>query len=171
MKKVRREIQVSFNSPEEKKERVYEDKFTEELSTLDEVKEKSGVVVWCKFTGCKYNQEVKGLQRTSGSLLKNYSYSPIAEQEAIWPNICTRDEIGINFDQVITASKNKIKVPSCFVASSKSTGRINFSSLLQSDGSALGGNIDSQHASDDGYGGLDPNGIYTQGEFKGRGIY
>ena len=57
------------------------------------------------------------------------------------------------------------------MASSKSTGRINFSSLLQSDGSALGGNIDSQHASDDGYGGLDPNGIYTQGEFKGRGIY
>ena len=40
MKKVRREIQVSFNSPEEKKERVYEDKFTEELSTLDEVKER-----------------------------------------------------------------------------------------------------------------------------------
>ena len=148
-----------FMEKGERPKRDYEDKFPEELPTLKDVKEALGVVVWCKFTDCKYNQEVKGLQRTSGTILKNSTYSPLSEQEAIWSGICIRDEIAINY-QTVTNHKDKIKVPSCFVASTTKTGHIDFSKLLQPDGSPWGGNIDSQHPSDAGYGGLDSNNIY-----------
>ena len=30
-------------------------------SLYKDVKEKYGVVVWCKYVGCKYNQEIKGI--------------------------------------------------------------------------------------------------------------
>ena len=79
----------------ERPKRDYEDKFPEGLPTLEDVKEALGVVVWCKFFHCIYNQEVQGLQRTSGTILKNPIYEPLAEQEAIWSGICTRDEIAI----------------------------------------------------------------------------
>ena len=161
MKKIRPEIQVHFSSKLEDGPKEYKDKFTKELPTMEDVKKKYGAVIWCKYTGCKYNAEVKGLQRTSGSLLKNLAYSPLDEQESIWSNICTRDEIGINFDEVRTTS-TKVKVPSCFVASTKKTGHIDFSRFLQSDGSPIGGNLDSQHVSDEGYGGLDANNIYGE---------
>ena len=113
LKKVRPEIQIHFNE-KVKKKREYKDKFTKKLPSLDDVKKKHGVVVWCKYIDCKYNSEVQGLQRTSGTLLKNKTFKPIAEQEAIWPAICTRDEIAISYDEVyIGAGKFKIKVPSC----------------------------------------------------------
>ena len=161
LKKVRPEIQVMFTSEREEKPREYKDTFTEELPTLAEVKEKYGVVVWCKYVGCKYNREVQGLQRTSGTLLKNKTFEPLVEQEAIWPFICSRDEIAIRFDEVKFGLSSKAKVPSCFTASSKApSGHIDFSSLLNNDGSAIGGNIDSQHVSDAGYGVLDSNSIY-----------
>ena len=83
LKKVKPEIQVHFSSEKEEVKREYEDKFTKELPTIEDVKEKYGVVVWCKYVGCKYNQEIKGLQRTSGTLLKNKTYKPIGEQDAI----------------------------------------------------------------------------------------
>ena len=160
LKKVRPEIQIHFNE-KVKKIREYKDKFTKNLPSLDAVKKKHGVVVWCRYIDCKYNSEVSGLQRTSGTLLKNKIFKPIAEQEAIWPAICTRDEIAINYDEVyVGVGKFKIKVPSCFTASTKKTGHFDFSSILQGDGSALGGNIDSQHVSDAGYGALDSNSIY-----------
>jgi len=143
----------------ERPKRDYEDKFPEGLPTLEDVKEALGVVVWCKFFHCKYNQEVQGLQRTSGTILKNPVYEPLAEQEAIWSGICTRDEIAINY-QIVTNSKSDVKVPSCFVAATTKTGHIDFTKLLQPDGSPFGGNIDSQHVSDAGYGGLDSNSIY-----------
>ena len=160
LRKVKPEIQVSFNSPVEKKKREYKDTFPKKLPTLEEVKEKYGVVVWCKYIGCKYNQEVKGLQRTSGTILKNRTYNPINEQEHIWEGICTRDEIAIKYDEVVTSSGSKFKVPSCFSASTKSAGHIDFSRFLNSDGSPLGGNIDSQHVSDAGYGAMDSNSLY-----------
>ena len=160
LKKVRPEIQIHFNE-KVKKKREYKDKFTKKLPSLDDVKKKHGVVVWCKYIDCKYNSEVQGLQRTSGTLLKNKTFKPIAEQEAIWPAICTRDEIAISYDEVyIGAGKFKIKVTSCFTASTKKTGHFDFSSILQGDGSPIGGNIDSQQVSDAGYGALDPNSIY-----------
>ena len=150
-----------FMEKGEKPKRDYEDKFPEELPTLEDVKEALGVVVWCKFNDCKYNQEVQGLQRISGTILKNSTYSPLAEQEAIWSGICTRDEIAINYTTVVT-QKEKIKVPSCFVAATTKSGHIDFSKLLQPDGSPFGGNISSQHESDAGFGGLDSNSIYSR---------
>ena len=67
LRKVRPEIQISFNSGVEEKERKYEDTFPEKLPSIEAVKEKYGVVGWCKYTGCKYNAEVEGLQRTRNS--------------------------------------------------------------------------------------------------------
>jgi len=160
LRKVGPEIRVSFSTPAKKKKRVYEDKFPKKLSTLEQVKKKHGVVVWCNFIACKYNLAVEGLQRTSGTLLKNRTYQPIAEQEHIWSRICDRDEIAIQFTEVLTSTRAKVKVPSCFVASTSPAGHIDFSRFLNSDGSPLGGNIDSQHVSDDGFGALDSNSIY-----------
>ena len=160
LRKSRPEIQVSFNSPIKKKKRTYKDTNPKALKTLKDVKEKYGVVVWCKYLACKNNTVVDGLQRTSGTLLKNRTYNPINEQEHIWEGICTRDEIAIKYDEVTTASGTKFKVPSCFTAATNKTGHIDFSRFLQPDGSPLGGNIDSQHVSDAGYGALDGNSIY-----------
>ena len=114
LKKVRPEIQIHFNSDKEEVKREYEDKFTKELPTFEDVKKKYGAVVWCKYIDCKYNQEIKGLQRTSGTLLKSRTWKPIVEQEAIWPAICTRDEIAIKFDETYmkgssTTKDNKLK--------------------------------------------------------------
>ena len=145
LRKARPEIQVSFNSPSEKKKLEYKDKFPKKLPTLEDVKKKYGVVVWCKYSDCINNQEVKGLQRTSGTILKNLTYNPISEQEHTWDGVCTRDEIAIKFDAVTSVSGGKVKVPSCFTAATNKTGHIDFSKFLQSDGSPLGGNIDSQH--------------------------
>jgi len=162
LKKSRPEIQISFSSKVEKEQLEYEDKFPEDLPTLEEVKKKYGVVVWCKFTACVNNKEVAGLQRTSGTLLKKRGYTPLNDQEATWPGICSRNEIAINYTEVHTSRGSKVKVPSCFVASTKVTGHIDFSRFLNSAGSPLGGNIDSQHVSDAGYGALDSSSIYEE---------
>lgn len=151
MKKVQRPPSVAFVSPLEKEQKVYEDTLPEDLPTLEEVRQKYGKVVWCKYVECKDNEAIKGLQRTSGKLLKNKGYVPLNEQEHIWANICTREEIGISFDTVITASGYKIKVPSCFTAVSGVSGRKDWSSLLQGDGSPFGGNIESQNTVNNGY--------------------
>ena len=160
LRKVDRGIKVSFNSSVEKEKLEYKDKFPEELPTFEDVKEKYGVVVWCKFTDCINNQEVENLQRTSGAILKNKQYNPISEQEHIWEGICTRNEIAIKFDTVTSTTGGKFKIPSCFVAATNKTGHIDFSKFLNSDGSPLGGNISSQHESDAGYGAFDSNSIY-----------
>ena len=162
LSKVKPEIQISFNSKAEKKNLKYEDTFPDDLPTMEDVKEKYGVIVWCQFTACKNNQAVAGLQRTSGTVLKNLTYKPISEQEHIWPGICTRDEIAIKYDEIRSVGGTKVKVPSCFVAATNKTGHIDFTRFLNSDGSPLGGNIDSQHVSDVGYGALDSGSIYEE---------
>ena len=128
--------------------------------TDENLREAYGKVVWCKFTDCKNNREIKDLQRTSGTLLKNRTYKPLSEEEATWTGICTRDEIAITYNEIMTSTKSKFKVPSCFVAATNKTGHIDFTRFLQSDGSPIGGNIDSQHVSDAGYGAMDSNSIY-----------
>ena len=145
------EIRIGFNAPIEQEHREYKDKFPDDLKTLEDVKQKYGKVVWCQYTKCKFNEAVQGLQRTSGTLLKNRAYVPINEQEHIWANICTRDEIGIKFDTVVTASGNKFKVPSCFSSVSGVSGHKDWSSLLQGDGSPFGGSIESQNSRNAGY--------------------
>ena len=49
LKKVGAEIAISFNSSAEGKKREYEDTFPESLPTIEEVKKKYGVVVWCTY--------------------------------------------------------------------------------------------------------------------------
>ena len=91
--------------------------------------------------------------------MKNKTYKPIGEQEHIWVNVCTKDEISIKFQEVNT-QYSTAKVPFCFSASNKTAGHIDFTRFLNSDGTPLGGNIDSQHVSDAGYGAMDSNTFY-----------
>ena len=100
------------------------------------------------------------MQIKSVNILNNITYKPLSEDEGTWTGICTRNEIGITYNEVMTSSKSKFKIPSCFVSATNKTGHIDFTRFLQSDGSPIGGNIDSQHPSDAGYGGLDPNNMY-----------
>ena len=160
LQKVNKNIRVFTDSKKKKKATKYKNKFPKGLKKLDDVKDKYGVVVWCKFTDCKNNREIKDLQRRSGTLLKNRTYKPLSEEEATWTGICTRDEIAITYNEIMTSTKSKFKVPSCFVAATNKTGHIDFTRFLQSDGSPIGGNISSQHESDAGYGAMDSNSIY-----------
>ena len=159
LQKIDKGIKVYTNTKKEVK-KEYKNKFPKELKKLEDVKDKYGVVVWCKFTGCKNNKEIEGLQRTSGALLKNRTYKPLSEDEATWTGICTRNEIGIAYNEVMTSTKSKFKIPSCFVSATTKSGHIDFTRFLQSDGTPIGGNIDSQHVSDAGYGAMDSNNIY-----------
>ena len=157
-------IAVHFSEAGAPEELVYEDTFPESLPTVEDVKKEFGTLVWCRFTKCQWNQHVEGLQRTQGTILKSRTYVPLNEQEAIWPGICTRGEIGIKYDEIRSSSGTKIKVPSCFSSSTGVTGHMDFSKLLQSDGSALGGNIESQNIYDSGQFGM-PSG-FTPGREK-----
>lgn len=157
-KKNEGQIKVSFNEPAPLKSLVYEDTFPDSLPTMEDIKEEFGTLVWCKFTKCQWNQQVEGLQRTQTTILKNRTYVPINEREALWSGICTRGEIGITYTEIRSATGNKVKVPSCFTSSTGITGHMDFSQLLQSDGSALGGNIDSQNTYDSGQFGM-PSGF------------
>ena len=151
LKKVRPEIQVHFNEPLKRKKRDYKDKFPKGMKTLEDVKKEYGTVVWCKYLKCKNNKEVEGLQRTSGTILGNRAYNPINEQEHVWEGICTKSEIAIKYDEIVTASGTKFKVPSCFSAVTGVSGHIDFSRLLQPDGSPFGGSIESQTNRNTGY--------------------
>jgi len=121
---------------------VYEDKFPEG-TTLDDLKKEHGVVVWCKYLACVNNKQFKDTQRTTGSLRKNSSYKPIGIKDNVWEGVCTRNEIGVGFQEFFSNGA-KFKAPMCFNAATNKTGYMDFSKLLQSDGSPYGGNIDSQ---------------------------
>ena len=114
----------------------YKDKLPEGM-TVEEFKEKYGVVVWCDYFGCRNNVQVEATQRTTGTLLKKRGYQPLGKDAGVWRGLCTRQEIGLKF------SNGK---PECFTSAVRSTGHMSFASLLQSDGTPYGGNIDSQHA-------------------------
>ena len=160
LKKVDHGIRIHMSGKKEKKKLEYKDKFPEHLPTVEDVRKKYGTIVWCKYLECKSNQEVKDLQTTSGTVLKNSRYKPLNEQDHVWTGICTRGEIGIKYDEVITTSRAKFKVPHCFTSSTRKTGHVDFTKFLNPDGSALGGNISSQHESDAGYGIHDSGNIY-----------
>ena len=162
IQKVDRGFQMAFPGKKERVKKEYKDKFPKDLPTIEDVKKEHGTVIWCKFIKCGSNQQVKDLQRTTGTLLKRQNYKPIAEQEHIWTGICTRGEIGIQFDEMKLPHGAKIKVPSCYTAHTDKTGYWDFSQFLNSDGSPLGGYIDSQHVSDEGYGAMDSNNIYDE---------
>ena len=116
----------------------YKDKLPKGM-TADEFKEKYGVVVWCDYFGCKYNTQIEDTQRTTGTLLKKRGYQPLGKDAGVWRGLCTRGEIGVKY------AGDK---PECFTAAVRKTGHMSFASLLQSDGTPYGGNMDSQTASD-----------------------
>ena len=150
---------VSFNQKSEQPKRDYEDKFSEELPDIDSIREKYGAVIWCDYTDCIYNKKVaedEGIQRTTGTLLRNRTYNPINEQEHIWPNLCIRGEIGIRFTKVVSnKTSTSQNVPTCFTPAQRKSGHVDFMNTLQSDMSPLGGSMDSQAPNDSGYGALD----------------
>jgi len=121
---------------------VYEDKFPEG-TTLDDLKKEHGVVVWCKYLACVNNKQFDDTQRTTGALRKNTSYKPIGVKDNVWKGVCTRDEIGVGFQEFFSNGA-KFKVPMCFNAATNKTGYMDFSKLLQGDGTPYGGNLDSQ---------------------------
>lgn len=119
----------------------YKDKIPKGM-TADEFKQLYGVVVWCDYFGCKHNVQVEDAQRTTGTLLKKRGYQPLGKDAGVWRGLCTRGEIGMKY------AGDK---PECFTAAVRKTGHLSFAGLLQSDGSPYGGNIDSQHASDNSF--------------------
>jgi len=122
---------------------VYEDRFPDG-TTLEDLKEKHGVVIWCKYHACINNKQFEDTQRTTGSLRKNSSYKPIGVKDNVWKGVCTRDEIGVGFQEFFSNGA-KFKAPMCFNAATNKTGYMDFSKLLQSDGTPYGGSIDSQN--------------------------
>ena len=116
----------------------YVDKLPEDM-TVEEFREKHGVVVWCDYFGCKFNTQLPDAQRTTGTLLKKRGYQPLGKAAGVWRGLCTRGEIGLNY---------RGDKPECFTSAVRKTGHKDFSSLLQSDGTPYGGILDSQHASD-----------------------
>ena len=110
--------------------------------TDQELQDRFGVVVWCDYFGCKHNVVHENVQRTSGTILKNKGYQPVGKDAGVWRGICTRGEIALKY----TGGK-----PECFTAAVRKTGHMDFAGLLQSDGTPYGGNIDSQHASDQAF--------------------
>ena len=110
--------------------------------TAEEFRKKYGVVVWCDYFGCKYNTQVEDTQRTTGTLLKKRGYQPLGKDAGVWRGLCTRGEIGVSY---------RGDKPECFTSAVRKTGNLSFASLLQSDGTPYGGNVDSQHASDQSF--------------------
>ena len=154
------EIKVQFS--EEYSEHIeYEDKVPEGM-TEEDIIDKYGKVVWCEFKDCFWNQRVPDLQKTWGTINGNPNYKPIGSNvsEAVFTRICSRpSEIVLRFRTIKGVTGAKAKVPYCYTAADNgNTGHMDFSKLLQSDGTPLGGNISSTNVS------LDPN-------HPGRGYY
>ena len=128
----------------------YVDKLPEGKTEAD-IRAEYGKLVWFRFKACAYNQEVEGLQRTTGTIRKNSGFKPLNEATEVWTGLCTRTpEIAIDFATITTPGGYKQKVPSCHVSSSRSKGeRHDWSKLLQSDGTPYGGSTESRTAEHD----------------------
>ena len=149
-------IRVDFMEPT-KKVLTEEDKLPDGM-TEEELKQEYSKLVWCEYYGCKWNRQI-GAERTLKTILKNRAYTPFADDPGM-KGLCGRpDEIAIRFKTVVSGSQ-KYKVPACFTCNTGVSGHVDFSKFLQPDGSPWGGNIDSQHISDSGFGALDGNSLY-----------
>ena len=113
-------FKIYVTSKKEEEPVVYEDKFPEG-TTLEDLKEQHGVVIWCKYAACINNKQFDDTQRTTGSLRKNTSYKPIGVKDNVWKGVCTRDEIGVGFQEFFSNGA-KFKVPMCFNAASNKQG-------------------------------------------------
>ena len=149
-------IRVDFMEPT-KKVLTEEDKLPDGM-TEEELKQEYSKLVWCEYYGCKWNRQI-GAERTLKTILKNRAYTPFADDPGM-KGLCGRpEEIAIRFKTVVSGSQ-KYKVPACFTCNTGIRGHVDFSKFLQPDGSPWGGNIDSQHISDSGFGALDGNSLY-----------
>lgn len=128
-----------FNSKEKPQEP------TEDMTPDDFNEESFKKIVWCDFTECFWNTEIKGLYKTKGSILKNRNYVPLGKRG--YSTLCSRPEIAIQTSS-FSVGNSKRNVPTCFtIANNGKTDHMDFSRLLQSDGSPYGGSLESQHPS------------------------
>ena len=151
-------LKLSF-SARVSENRLYEDSLPEDI-TLEDLKEEYGKLVWCQFYDCFWNKQPKEVSRTWGSIIGNKNFNPINESESTWTGLCSRPtEIALTFTTIRGISGSKQKVPTCHTsAANGKLGHMDFSKLLQSDGSALGGSIESQNTHDGGQFGI-PSGF------------
>jgi hypothetical protein len=118
--------------------------------TEKKFKDKYAKVVWCDYYDCIHNERPEGISRKVGTIIGNPNYESIGTKDESFKGVCNKEEIGIRFKVIKTSSGAKHKVPECFNAASNKTGHMDFSKLLQPDGSPFGGNIESGNA-DTGY--------------------
>jgi len=136
-----------FNS-KEKPQQPEDDQLPEEL-TVEEFHELYAKIVYCDYTDCFWNTYVKGLHKTKGAILANKNYVPIGTSG--FANVCARPEIAIT-GTTYTIGSQKRTLPTCFTtAKNGKTGHMDFSKLLQSDGTPYGGSLESQAPSLDSF--------------------
>ena len=137
-----------FNSKEEP-QRPEDDHLPEEL-TEEEFKERYAKIVYCDYEDCFWNTHVKGLHRTKATILANRNYVPFGEKG--FANVCARQtEIAITSNTYKIGNQKRI-FPTCFTtANNGKTGHVDFSKLLQADGTPYGGSLESQAPSLDNY--------------------
>lgn len=134
-----------YDKPELKDNKI-EDKLPKGM-TEEEFKAKYAKVVWCDYYQCVHNVQPDGAKRTIATLLENPEYKPLGPKDAMIRGLCTRGEIGIKYKEIKTTGGVKHKVPECFnSAGNKNKGGMDFSKLLQSNGTPHGGSIESGNA-------------------------
>ena len=101
------------------------------------------------FEDCFWNTYVKGLHKTKGSILGNKNYVPFGVTG--FANVCARPEIAITSNTYKIGSQKRT-LPTCFTtAKNGKTGHVDFSKLLQTDGTPYGGSLESQAPALDNY--------------------
>ena len=147
------QIRIQYNE-DYQEEITYEDKLPEGV-TEEDIKDEFGKVVWCEFKDCFWNNDIKDLQKTWGSIMGNKNYEPIGTNvsEAVFNRICTRpNEIALRFRPIRGVTGAKTMVPFCYTAAKNGKlGHVDFSKLIQGDGTPFGGNIDSQSVNPNDY--------------------
>ena len=130
-----------FNSKEEP-QRPEDDQLPEEV-TEEDFQERYAKIVYCDFEDCFWNTNIKGLHRTKASILANKHYVPFGEKG--FANVCSRTEIAIT-SNTYKIGNQKRNFPTCFTtAKNGKTGHVDFSKMLQSDGTPYGGSMESQN--------------------------
>ena len=126
-----------YDKPKSKDTKI-ENKLPKGMTT-EQFNAKYSKVVWCDYYKCIHNEQPEGLKRTIATLLNN--------EDAMIHGVCNKSEIGIKFKELKTSGGIKHKVPECFnAADNKNKGGMDFSKLVQSDGSPYGGSIESGNA-------------------------
>jgi|TARA_R110000822_G_C15331307_1_gene494627 hypothetical protein len=134
-----------YDKPKAKKTKI-EDKLPKGM-TAEQFKEKYSKIVWCNYYRCMHNVQPEGAKRKIATLLDNPQYEPLGPKEAMIEGVCSKVEIGIKYREIKTSGGVKHKVPECFnAADNKNKHNMDFSKLIQSDGSPFGGSIESGNA-------------------------